>query len=99
MAEFGLVAWVYRLDRNDSLVVDWDLSRRMAREIAAAYRAPVQGTPQHLTPLRAEAAAALEAFADERCTMLEPRPGVGAQHAAPAGAVPEPPLLSLHHPP
>ncbi len=66
-AEFGLMAWVYRLASKDSLVVDWELTRRMARELAAAYRAPLKDASPSASQLRAEAAAILEAFAEERC--------------------------------
>jgi hypothetical protein len=53
-AEYGLVAWVYRLASEDLLAIDWGLSLRMAREIAQAYG-------QH------PAAEALEQFADKQC--------------------------------
>jgi len=72
MAEFGLTAWVYRLTSKDSFVLDWKLSRRMARDLAAAYRAPLANSPQTFAPMRAEAAAALEMFADARCTVTAP---------------------------
>jgi hypothetical protein len=68
-AEFGLTAWVYRLTSEGALVLDWSLTRKLAREIAAAYRAPLKTPPPNPSPLRAEAAAALEMFADERCTV------------------------------
>ena len=67
MAEYGLVAWVYRLTPEGSFVIDWSLSRQMAREIADAYRAPLDSKDLVLGPLRAQAAQALEQFADERC--------------------------------
>jgi len=70
LAEYGLIAWVYRLTSEDSLAIDWGLSRRMAREVAEAYRSPLDSTDTYLGPLRAEAAEALERFADERCNML-----------------------------
>lgn len=68
-AEYGLMAWVYRVDSEASLVVDWDLSRRMAAELAKAYRSPLGSTTPHPGPLRTEAAVALEQFVDERCSM------------------------------
>ena len=64
LAEYGLMAWVYRVDSENSLAIDWELSRKMAREIAKAYR-----TTSYPGPLRAEAAAALERFVDERCSV------------------------------
>jgi hypothetical protein len=86
LAEYSLVAWVYRLRSHDLLTINWDLSRRMARELAQAYRAPLDSTklqpkvmprakrfyiPVNLGMLRAEAAKSLEQFADERCSMLQ----------------------------
>jgi len=71
MAEHGLIAWVYRLTSEDSLTIDWGLSRRMAREIAEAYRSPLDSTDPYPGPLRTKAAEALEGFADERCSMLQ----------------------------
>jgi len=71
LAEYGLIAWVYRLTSDDSLAIDWGLSRRMAREVAEAYRSPLDSTDPYLGLLRTEAADALERFADERCRMLE----------------------------
>jgi hypothetical protein len=70
-AEDGLMAWVYRLTSEDSLAIDWGLSRRMAREIAKAYRAPLNTPYSYPGPLRIEAAEALERFADEQCSMLQ----------------------------
>ena len=63
-AEFGLMAWVYRVTSKDKLEIDWKLSGKMAREIAAAYRTPIQGGSGQL---RDQAAAALQTFADGRC--------------------------------
>ena len=71
-AEYGLTAWVYRLDRHD-LKLDWDLSRRMARDLASAYRTPLSVPSPHITPLRAAAAAALEKLAQGRCAVPEPK--------------------------
>ncbi len=71
LAGYGLMAWVYRLASDDSLAIDWGLSRRMAREIAEAYRSPLDSTAPYLGPLRTEAAEALEWFADEQCDMLQ----------------------------
>lgn len=69
-AEYGMMAWVYRLGTADSLVLDWDLSRRMAREIAVEYRSPRGGAPPKPSSLRAIAADALEMFADDRCSAV-----------------------------
>jgi len=71
LAEYGLMAWVYRLTTEDLLAIDWDLSRRMARETAQAYRSPLDSMAPYPGPLRTEAAEALERFADERCSVLQ----------------------------
>jgi len=68
MAEFGLVAWVYRLAPAGTLSIDWKLTRQMAREIAAAYRQPLDRKNSLMGPLRAQAAKALEQFADAGCS-------------------------------
>jgi hypothetical protein len=69
LAEDGLMAWVYRVDSENSLAIDWELSRKMAREIAEAYRSSHDSATSYPGPLRAEAASALEGFVDERCSM------------------------------
>ena len=68
MAELGLVAWVYRLRPDNSLMIDWELSRQMAREIADAYRLPLDSKDQVLAQLRAQATQALEQFANQQCS-------------------------------
>lgn len=67
MAEYGLVAWVYQLAES-AFTVDWRLSRKMAEEIAAAYREPLERN-RPLQPLRDAAAHELEMFAREGCRM------------------------------
>jgi len=67
-AEYGLMAWVYRPDSKDALAIDWNLSRRMARDIAGAYRSTLETTGPS-KPIRIEAAEALEQFAGERCAV------------------------------
>jgi hypothetical protein len=71
LADYGLIAWVYRLTSEDSLAIDWGLSRQMAREIAEAYRAPLEPLDSYLGPLRTKAAEALERFADKACSALQ----------------------------
>jgi hypothetical protein len=66
-AEFGLVAWVYQVDPAvGQFAVDWKLSRNMAGQLAAAYRAPLENDGI-LQPLRNKAAQALESFARGTC--------------------------------
>jgi len=67
MAEYGLVAWVYRQDSARSLVVDLELSRELARSLAKEYRSPLKGTSGYPGDLRVQAAEALEQLADKRC--------------------------------
>lgn len=69
MAEYGLAAWVYRLASDDSFSVDWNLSRAMARMIAREYRAPLESASMKQSELRAQAAEALERFAEEKCSV------------------------------
>jgi hypothetical protein len=69
LAEYGLVAWVYRLASEDLLTIDWVLSRRMAREVAQAYRSVLDSAAACPGRLRTAAAEALEQFADERCLL------------------------------
>jgi hypothetical protein len=87
MAEYGLAAWVYQVDRNGKCKIDWDLSRKMAGEIAAAYRKPLEppdSLPQdlqmkmrisysHGQNLRNRVAEALEEFASGKCTVQPQR--------------------------
>jgi hypothetical protein len=69
MAEYALVAWVYRLVAPDSLVIDWNLSRGLARSLAKEYRSPLEATPGYPGDLRAQAAEALERFANGQCSV------------------------------
>jgi len=70
--ESGLVAWVYQVDPTGTLALDWSLSRRMAGDLAAAYRYSPSGADRVLLKTwgteRQAAAQALEAFASKRCT-------------------------------
>jgi len=68
-AEYALVPWAYRLVPADSLVIDWDLSRRMARSLAKEYRSPLNRTTGYSGELRSQAAEALERFAGGRCSI------------------------------
>ncbi len=67
-AEYALVAWVYELDSKETLVIDWDLSRKFALEVARAYRAPMEPASQGLRALRNKAARELESFGRGTCT-------------------------------
>ena len=66
----ALVAWVYRLDANGALNIDWDLSRMLATELAEAYRAQLRAASQSLLTVRAVASRYLDDFANERCSSI-----------------------------
>jgi len=69
LAEYALVAWAYQLESPDSLVIDWDLSRELARAIKKEYRSPLKTTTGYREERRTQAAEALERFADEDCSI------------------------------
>jgi hypothetical protein len=89
LAEYGLMAWVYRLGSKDSLAIDWGLSRRMARKIAGEYRSAVDSTTLHPETLRIEAAEALEHFADQRCGIRGQKSEVRGQRSEVRSQKPE----------
>jgi hypothetical protein len=70
-AEFGLNAWVYQVGARGEFAIDWKLSRRLAGELATAYRAPFDSG---LRQLRNSAAQALDAFATGKCAIRDERP-------------------------
>lgn len=71
LVEYGLMGWVYCPISEHLLAIDWGLSRRMARDIARSYRARLDTTTAYAEPVRAEAAEALERFADEQCGVVQ----------------------------
>jgi hypothetical protein len=62
---------------NDRLTLDWTLTRALAGDVAAAYRAPIADSSAGAALLRQErrtAAEALMAFVERRCDVpQEPR--------------------------
>ena len=70
MAEYALMAWVYRLVAPDSLVIDLDLSRNLARLLAKEYRTSSENDKGYLGDLRNQAAVSLERFAEYRCSLV-----------------------------
>ncbi len=66
MAEFGLIAWVYQVNRGETFTLDWNLTRRMAGELAEAYRLPLQPDRWKLQKVRNLIAQELEKFASGR---------------------------------
>jgi hypothetical protein len=67
MVEYALMAWVYRLVSEESLAIDWGMSRTLARLLAKEYRSSLDDKAGYPEGLRAKAAEALESFANERC--------------------------------
>jgi hypothetical protein len=70
----GLMGWVYRISPEGVLTLDVNLSRRMAREIAAAYRTnrniPNAGRANaEYRALRRRAASFLDEFSNARCAL------------------------------
>jgi hypothetical protein len=72
-SEYALVAWAYRLVSNDSLKIDWDLSRYLARSLANEYHSQLDSCPEYLREIRTKAAEALERFANNQCKILNPK--------------------------
>ncbi|SPD74947.1 exported hypothetical protein [uncultured Desulfobacterium sp.] len=68
LAEYALMAWVYRAVSENLLVIDWDLSRALARSLAKEYRTPLVNTTEPSRELRAHAAEALDMFAGGQCS-------------------------------
>ena len=73
-AEYGLMAWVYRLASKDTLVIDWPLSRRMAQEVAQVYQSAKDTAAAYPGHLAQAAAVALEQFAEEHCLVPQQAP-------------------------
>ena len=69
VAESALVAWVYRLNSQESLLLDWDLTRSLAMSLAMEYRSPLDTKNEYPGKLRDQAADALERFARKRCNV------------------------------
>lgn len=70
----ALVGWVYRASAEGAWGIDWELTRRLAGELAAAYRAPLEGDDERLRELRGKASAALESLATGACSVPTPGP-------------------------
>lgn len=76
MAEYGLMVWVYELGADETFNVNWGLSRKMAAELAEAYRVPIteeRDFAARIQPTREMAARELDDFAQEGCRVV-PRP-------------------------
>ena len=67
MAQYGLVAWTYRLTSGDVLAIDWEATRNLDARIAAAYREPLGETGSGIRLLRNKAARLLAQAASGDC--------------------------------
>jgi len=73
LAEYGLIAWVYQVDPEGILTIDWRLSRELAGEIASEYRLPLKYAGPlkyarfYLQEERKKIARYLDEFASEKC--------------------------------
>ena len=65
------MAWVYEVNPEGVLTIDWRLSREIAEEIASEYHSPVEGAGARFQEMRNNVARYLEAFASEKCTMRQ----------------------------
>jgi hypothetical protein len=70
MAEYGMIAWVYQVDKNGNFSIDLKSSRLLADEIANVYRKPLADPNSgYLQDERNKAACFLERFANGQCTL------------------------------
>ena len=67
MSQYGLVVWVYELKENDKFILDWNLTEKMALELAEAYRQPLYNPGFELSRLRKTAVNQLNALASGAC--------------------------------
>jgi len=67
--ESGLMAWVYRYAAEYTFEIDLRLSRRMAREIANAYRTPLDPGKSPRQDIRIQFARTLETFSKDHCVL------------------------------
>lgn len=61
-AEYGIMIWIYQITLKN-MKIDWNLSRKMASEIAVEYRKPIDSENRILRQNRMKAADILESFA------------------------------------
>lgn len=69
LAEYGLIAWVYRFDSKSTFLLDWSLTRKMAKQIARFYRLP-PAKDTKMDPTRNEFARLLERFGKGECSYV-----------------------------
>ena len=68
-SDFGLTAWIYEHRSADRLILDLSQTRALAREIAAEYASPIEGSTERLQRARTRASTALTDFADAKCSL------------------------------
>ncbi len=66
MADYALIAWIYKLDSMLNLRLDHELTRKYALSIAQAYRSGLQKQNDLMSTKRELAADILEKYAQER---------------------------------
>jgi hypothetical protein len=69
LAEYGIIAWVYKADKKGNFTFDLDSSRSLASEIASVYREPLEGYGPAFQQGRIEIAEWLERFATGKCKL------------------------------
>jgi hypothetical protein len=67
MAEYGLIGWVYQVNQRGLCRIDWNLSRKLAGEIAAAYQQSTTNDNPISRNLCLAAAEALQSFSTNQC--------------------------------
>jgi hypothetical protein len=71
-AEYGLIGWVYQVDKNGLCTIDWNLTRKLAGDIAEAYQQSSGDTDPVLRNLSLAAADVLHSFATHQCIPSNP---------------------------
>ena len=71
LAEYGLVAWVYQAAPEGAFALNLEMSRKLARELASAYRESSEPEGRWAEDVRVKAAEALEDFASGACMIDE----------------------------
>lgn len=67
-ADFGLIVWVYKLINNENFVLDWDLTEKMALELAKSYRQSLKTPGIGLSKQRKTAEEKLNTLASGACS-------------------------------
>ncbi len=65
--DYGLIAFVYQIDKNGSLLIDWELTSEIVGEIADEYNKPLAHADQWLMDRRKKIAELLQDFIKDKC--------------------------------